>query len=322
MRGKRTTGGSSSGTNTSAASPAKTPSTCPWWFYLPLLAIACLPWSGLLPSALRQAWHERRQAPVVFLALWLLLPLAFFSLSRGKLPTYIMPCLLPLALLMGHALVQRLRLGNSVALRGNGLLNLGLALLALAALAYLQLRKPVYQEEPFELFLVLLVIGAWAAAGLAQWRYPLRAWAAPLLASWVLIALLPAAMPNHVVQNKTPDLFVAEHLDELAGARHLLSNDLGAASALAWRLRRSDVTLYDTRGELKYGLSYPEHSQRSVPLADIRQWLWRARQDGSVAVLLRINSASDRYQLALLPGDGERYRNGNLVLAILPQVRP
>ncbi|MGV2465600.1 UNVERIFIED_CONTAM: 4-amino-4-deoxy-L-arabinose lipid A transferase, partial [Pseudomonas aeruginosa] len=59
----------------------------PWWFYLPLLAVACLPWSGLLPSALRQAWHERRQAPVVFLALWLLLPLAFFSLSRGKLPT-------------------------------------------------------------------------------------------------------------------------------------------------------------------------------------------------------------------------------------------
>ncbi len=212
--------------------------------------------------------------------------------------------------------------GNSAALRGNGLLNLGLALLALAALAYLQLRKPVYQEEPFELFLVLLVIGAWAAAGLAQWRYPLRAWAAPLLASWVLIALLPAAMPNHVVQNKTPDLFVAEHLDELTGAHHLLSNDLGAASALAWRLRRSDVTLYDTRGELKYGLSYPEHSQRSVPLADIRQWLWQARQDGSVAVLLRINSASDRYQLALLPGDGERYRNGNLVLAILPQVRP
>ncbi len=130
-----------------------------------------------------------------------------FSLSR-ELPTYIMPCLLPLALLMGHALVQRLRLGNSVALRGNGLLNL--ALLALAALAYLQLRKPVYQEEPFEPFLVLLVIGAWAA-GLAQWRHPLRAWAAPLLASWVLIALLP----NHVVQNKTPDLFVAEHLDEL-----------------------------------------------------------------------------------------------------------
>ncbi|MDF5907756.1 phospholipid carrier-dependent glycosyltransferase [Pseudomonas aeruginosa] len=70
----------------------------PWWFYLPLLVVACLPWSGLLPSALRQAWHERRQAPVVFLALWPPLLLAFFSLSRGKLPTYIMPCLLPLAL--------------------------------------------------------------------------------------------------------------------------------------------------------------------------------------------------------------------------------
>ncbi len=82
------------------------------------------------------------------------------------------------------------------------------------------------------------------------------------------------------------------------------------------------MTLYDTRGELKYGLSYPGAQPAQRALADIRQWLWQARQDGSVAVLLRINSASDRYQLALLPGDGERYRNGNLVLAILPQVRP
>ena len=97
---------------------------------------------------------------------------------------------------------QRLRLGNSARCAATGLLNLGLALLALAALAYLQLRKPVYQEEPFELFLVLLVIGAWAAAGppSGATRYA----PAPLLASWVLIALLPAAMPNHVVQNKTP----------------------------------------------------------------------------------------------------------------------
>ena len=81
------------------------------------------------------------------------------------------------------------------------------------------------------------------------------------------------------------------------------------------------MTLYDTRGELKYGLSYPEHSQRSVPSRHPPVAL-AGTPDGSVAVLLRINSASDRYQLALLPGDGERYRNGNLVLAILPQVRP
>lgn len=293
----------------------------PWWFYLPLLAVACLPWSGLLPSALRQAWHERRQAPVVFLALWLLLPLAFFSLSRGKLPTYIMPCLLPLALLMGHALVQRLRLGNSVAARqqaaqpGPGAPRAGgpgLPATAQAGVPGRTLRavpgpagdRRLGRRRPRPVALPATRLGRAAAGELGADR----------------AAAGSDAQPCGAEQD--PDLFVAEHLDELTGARHLLSNDLGAASALAWRLRRSDVTLYDTRGELKYGLSYPEHSQRSVPLADIRQWLWRARQDGSIAVLLRINSASDRYQLALLPGDGERYRNGNLVLAILPQVRP
>ncbi|MGA4816027.1 hypothetical protein ACPA9J_16560 [Pseudomonas aeruginosa] len=54
-------------------------------------------------SALRQAWHERRQAPVVFLAPWLSLPPGVLQ-PGAALPTYIMPRLLPLALLMGHAL--------------------------------------------------------------------------------------------------------------------------------------------------------------------------------------------------------------------------
>ncbi len=82
----------------------------PWWFFLPIIAVSCLPWAGLLPSTLRATWQQKRQPAIAFLALWLLLPLVFFSLSNGKLPTYIMPCLLPLALLMGHTLSDLLRL--------------------------------------------------------------------------------------------------------------------------------------------------------------------------------------------------------------------
>ena len=78
----------------------------PWWFYLPLLLAASLPWATLLPAALFDAWKQKRQPGIAFLLLWVLLPLAMFSLSKGKLPTYILPCLLPLALLMGHALIS------------------------------------------------------------------------------------------------------------------------------------------------------------------------------------------------------------------------
>ena len=80
--------------------------TQPWWFYLPLLLAASLPWAALLPSTLVDAWKQKSQPAIGYLLLWLLLPLGMFSLSKGKLPTYILPCLLPLALLMGHASVS------------------------------------------------------------------------------------------------------------------------------------------------------------------------------------------------------------------------
>ena len=128
----------------------------PWWFYLPLLVAFSLPWAALLPSALKQAWHTRRQANIAFLLLWLLMPLMFFSLSNGKLPTYIMPCLLPLALLLGHALADRLKLEQGRVLGLNGLLNLMLGLTTLLALVYLQLKKPLYNHELHNLVLVFI----------------------------------------------------------------------------------------------------------------------------------------------------------------------
>ena len=69
------------------------------------------------------------------------LPLAFFSLSSGKLPTYIMPCLLPLALLMGHTVVKWLEQRKTRAIRLNGVINTALATVALIALIYLQATK-------------------------------------------------------------------------------------------------------------------------------------------------------------------------------------
>jgi 4-amino-4-deoxy-L-arabinose transferase len=81
--------------------------------------------------------------------LWLLMPLAFFSLSKGKLPTYIMPCLLPLALLLGHALMDRVIRRKPVAAHqwpaqpADGRRHL-------AALIFFQI-KAVYDHEPLHM---------------------------------------------------------------------------------------------------------------------------------------------------------------------------
>lgn len=291
----------------------------PWWFYLPLLVAFSLPWVGMLPPALRQAWHTRQQAPVGFLLLWLLMPLLFFSLSKGKLPAYIFPCLLPLALLLGHALADRLRLEQGRALRLNGLLNLLLGLVTLLALVYLQLKKPLYDHELHSLVLVFIGLIGWIMANLLQAFRPLQCWAAPAIGSLLLIGLLPGALPESVVANKMPDQFVLEHVEELGQSAALLSNDLGAASALAWRLKRPDIALYNTIGELKYGLAYPDGAQQRVDPERVQQWMRDARQRGSVGVLMRVKGKDELGEIERLPKDGKRYERGNLVILIFPQ---
>jgi len=296
----------------------------PFWYYLPLLVAFSLPWVALLPSTVKQAWQHKRTPNIAFLLLWLLMPLALFSLAKGKLPSYIMPCLLPLALLMGNALSDKLAQAQGRALRINGWLNLTLGVVALLALTWFQLKTPLYEhgQETLGLVLVFACLFGWIIVNLLQAARPLKLWAAPALGSWLLVALAPAALPHSVVYNKTPDQFIIDHLPDLQPTSALLSNDLGAASALAWRLQRADVTLYNTVGEVKYGLAYPDAAQRKVDMTQVQQWMSEARQKGAVGVVMRVKGDDEIAEVNLLPQDGKRFEQGNLVILVFPQAAP
>jgi 4-amino-4-deoxy-L-arabinose transferase len=298
--------------------------TEPFWYYLPLLVAFSLPWVALLPSTVKQAWQHKRTPNIAFLLLWLLMPLALFSLAKGKLPSYIMPCLLPLALLMGNALSDKLAQAQGRALRINGWLNLTLGVVALLALTWFQLKTPLYEhgQETLGLVLVFACLFGWIIVNLLQAARPVKLWAAPALGSWLLVALAPAALPHSVVYNKTPDQFIIDHLPDLQPTSALLSNDLGAASALAWRLQRTDVALYNTVGEVKYGLAYPDAAQRKVDLTQVQQWMSQARQKGSVGVVMRVKGDDEIAEVNLLPQDGKRFEQGNLVILVFPQAAP
>ncbi|QOQ76555.1 lipid IV(A) 4-amino-4-deoxy-L-arabinosyltransferase [Pseudomonas poae] len=294
-----------------------------WWFFLPIMVVACLPWAALLPSTVLKAWKDKGQPAIVFLALWLLLPLVFFSLSKGKLPTYIMPCLLPLALLMGHALVELIKHGKPRAILINGLVNAVIGLVAMAGLIYLQVSNPMYghsHAEMFSLSLAFIVLLFWILANLLQAVRPLTLWAMPALGIGLLVALLPAGMPEMITDTEMPDQFVLEHMDELQQTHALISNELGSASALSWRLRRPEVAFYDTEGELRYGLKYADSIHRKVDLDSVQAWLADARQQGSVGVLMRVRSTSEHREEGQLPAGGKRYRKGALLLIIYPQL--
>ena len=84
----------------------------PWWFYLPVVAGGMLPWTPLALAWLgptTQWLRGRRSIGTIDLRLlmWAILPLAFYSLSVGKQPRYVLPVLPPLALLLASSIVER-----------------------------------------------------------------------------------------------------------------------------------------------------------------------------------------------------------------------
>jgi 4-amino-4-deoxy-L-arabinose transferase-like glycosyltransferase len=80
----------------------------PFYFFLLVSLAGCLPWTAWLIASAQRAVQERRALLTepaerlrLFLWLWLLVPLVFFSLSGSKLPGYILPIFPALALLVG-----------------------------------------------------------------------------------------------------------------------------------------------------------------------------------------------------------------------------
>src|SRR5699024_9411318 len=83
-------------------------------------------------------------------------------------------------------------------------------------------------------------------------------WAVSAFCPLLLGLLLGWALPQNVIDSKLPGPFIQQHEQVLANAHTLVASEPGMAYALAWSLRRSDIHLYNSRGELAYGLDYAD----------------------------------------------------------------
>jgi 4-amino-4-deoxy-L-arabinose transferase-like glycosyltransferase len=94
----------------------------PFWFYLPITALALIPWTVFVLAAFVQSvrlwWAKPRLVDAadvnsekqlsIFACCWLVVPVVFFSISRSKLPGYILPAIPACALLLVGYLRQQL----------------------------------------------------------------------------------------------------------------------------------------------------------------------------------------------------------------------
>jgi 4-amino-4-deoxy-L-arabinose transferase-like glycosyltransferase len=91
----------------------------PFWYYVPITLVSLLPWIfWLVWLAVREARasdNNSRRPQIFFLAAWAFFPVLFFSLSKSKLPGYILPAVPPLGLLISLAVTRALKTKHSVA---------------------------------------------------------------------------------------------------------------------------------------------------------------------------------------------------------------
>ena len=84
----------------------------PFWYYLPIALGGLMPWSPLMlvwwRPVRRLVARVRGLQPVeLWLGVWALAPLLFYSVSVGKQPRYILPILPPLAVLLARGISRQ-----------------------------------------------------------------------------------------------------------------------------------------------------------------------------------------------------------------------
>ena len=112
----------------------------PLWYFVPIVIAGLFPWSGFLFSAGRAAlsggWKNRRvNADALFFVTWVAFVFFFFSISKSKLPPYILPVFPAIAVMIGAWLAPTLEDDDPAIIRvGLGVFSFICALLAAALL--------------------------------------------------------------------------------------------------------------------------------------------------------------------------------------------
>jgi 4-amino-4-deoxy-L-arabinose transferase-like glycosyltransferase len=286
----------------------------PLWFYLPVVAGGLLPWSPFMLAWLPGAWRLlRRQAgwdrQQVVLALWALVPLAFYSISIGKQPRYILPVLPPLAVLLASTLARRLARAETRPTRRSTLLS---ACATISALVLIVLGVLLHRAKPLLFALdpqtgvvaTAIVLIAGLALVVVAWTRP-AAWLPWALAGASVAALLSLHYSVYSAAGLEPVQRMAALHERTAGAAEASGTYRVFVRNLVFYTGRQQTDL-TTLDELAEFLRRPERVVSVIP-ADALESLQTEHGIEPVVLgsVLYFNPAGVRLRTLLWPDPAE-----------------
>ncbi len=236
----------------------------PFWFLIPFLVGGAFPAAFLLSAAIPGIRAERktffRQPLYRFALCAVVLPFVFFSISSGKLATYILPCFPFLAVLGAGGVAAYFRTGGPYR-AFHLVMSIWGALLAIAGIGVLVIAvgNLIPQFSSVRIIVGLLGICGAISGGLLlfSWKYIWRTRFYLFFAGIGLVLMIGGwAITPELLDSKTPE----SALRELPGklnydpSQAVLLTHPSMIHAIGWVYHRPDARLYSSEGEFWYGI--------------------------------------------------------------------
>jgi 4-amino-4-deoxy-L-arabinose transferase-like glycosyltransferase len=269
----------------------------PLWYYVPILALGLLPWTVSAASLFRDAVRSRSEGrwinlPGLFFACWAVFPVAFFSVSKSKLPGYVLPVFPPLGLLLAQTVSLRLR----KIVQGSRWIGItsGTTLMALGVLTILQL-----ETLPFVWATLVLWAGGFAALTLGNLRR-------------LSLALIISVLTVVVATAGAFTGYAGPSLDHHVSVRYATQ-----AAKLIWSNYSPEHTAtYKLPRSFQYGLNFYFHRELPEwsPNRTEAGWVFTSPREGGDLRGLGLNCVSSGLNSAVVvcedPGSTSRLPDG------------
>src|SRR5580698_5745943 len=272
----------------------------PWWFFLPLLLLAVLPWVAAAWHSLGARSLERARTPgsgsaqfkpLKFLLIFCAVTLLFFSASGSKLAPYILPMVPLLAVLAGVYAPDPVALARRAARLGAALV-----VIVAAGLVVYCLRRNSFVPQGVLSWCAAGALTAVAALLVEAFGSPLKPLRAPLatalagMLAWQFLLcgfslMPPARSAAQLVSSVRPFIDAAMPLYSVGQYRETLSPYL-------WRT----LVLAGYEGELEFGLTQ-EPAKRMTTEQFAQAW-----SSGGAAVAFFEPDVWDTWRRRGLPG--------------------
>jgi 4-amino-4-deoxy-L-arabinose transferase len=240
------------------------------YFFL-VLPAAALPWSFLSPAVISGLKRTGLKNPMIRYAVcWFLFPFLFFSICKGKLLTYILPCFPPLAIIVSTGLDQYFETGGKRAFNAGGkslavlVIGIAIVLIGVQSIGFRGF-KPYFQTWKWVLSVAGLMTFAYllfVACRKTEYRKKIVFYAvSPIF----IISIIPFILPWVTLQIKTPGKILLQ-CSNLVHSDTILVSDEDQVRAVCWFYKRDDVYLLGGGGELMYGLNYKDSKKRLLTI--------------------------------------------------------